>query len=226
MLLLTVGLLWLSLRALNVGDENKGEFIWTAWQKSNKSYLLLLAGIAILSHLLRAIRWQLLLIPTNNFITLTNSFLSVMVGYLINLVVPRGGEISRCYNLYKLENTPVETSLGTVILERIIDVLCLMAIILTSFVLEWSRLKTFIATLDFSGSQWLFSPWTLGAAFILIALMTLAAFIIIRRNEKLKKLFEGFKDGLFAVFRLDKKVLFIFYTVSIWILYFLMSYCA
>ena len=226
MLLLTGGLLWLSLQSLNVGDENKADFIWRAWKKSDKTYLILMAGIIIISHILRAIRWQLLLVPTNNFITLKNSFLSVMVGYLINLVIPRGGEVSRCYNLYKLENTPVEISFGTVVVERIIDVLCLMMIIIISFVLEWSKLKIFIATLDFSGSQWLLSPWVIGAAFILIVSFSLATFFFIHKNEKLKKLFDGFKEGLFAVFRLDKKALFIFYTLSIWTLYFLMSYCA
>lgn len=226
MLLLTGGLLWLSLRALNVGDENKAEFIWNAWRKADKGYLLLMAGIIILSHILRAIRWQLLLAPTKNLITLTNSFLSVMVGYLINLVIPRGGEVSRCYNLYKLENTPVETSFGTVVVERIIDVLCLMVIILVSLVLEWNRLETFIATLDFSGSQRLLSPWIIGSAFLFVLLVISVAFFFIRKNEKLKKLFDGFKEGLFAVFRLDKKILFVSYTLSIWVLYFLMSYCA
>jgi uncharacterized protein (TIRG00374 family) len=226
MLLFTGGLLWLSLRSLNVEDENKGAFIWETWQKADKGYMILMVGIVMLSHILRALRWQILLAPTNHFISLQNSFLSVMVGYLINLVIPRGGELSRCYNLYKLEKTPVEISFGTVIVERIIDVLCLLIIIVTSFVLEWNRLKEFITTLDFSGTKILLSPWVITGALLIVAVGCFTLFFLVRKNEKLKKLFEGFKEGLLAVFHLDKKTLFIFYSLSIWILYFLMSYCA
>jgi uncharacterized protein (TIRG00374 family) len=226
MLIFTGTLLWFSLRALNVGHEDKATFIWNAWQKSNKAYLILMAGIVLISHILRSVRWQLLLAPTNNFISLSNSFYSVMVGYLINLVIPRGGEVSRCYNLYKLENTPVETSFGTVVVERIIDVFCLFIIIVISFILEWSRLKGFISTIDFSATQKLISLPLIAALIVLVAGTVAAFFYFIRKSEKLKSLFNGFKEGLSAVFRLDKKILFIFYSVSIWILYFLMSYCA
>ena len=91
-------------------------------------YLLLMAVTVMISHLLRAERSRLLLKPTGNQVSFSASFLSLMVGYLVNLAVPRGGEVSRCYNLYKLEKTPVEISFGTVVVERIIDLLCLMTI--------------------------------------------------------------------------------------------------
>ena len=83
--------------------------------KSSKTWLLLMAVIAYASHVMRAERWRMLLSPTGNQVKLSNSFFSLMVGYLVNLAVPRGGEVSRCYNLYKLENTPVEVSFGTVV---------------------------------------------------------------------------------------------------------------
>ena len=107
MIALTALLLWLSLRGLTLGEgENRTDFLWQAWQNANKGYLGLMAVVAILSHLLRAERWRMLLVPTGNKVGLTNSFLSLMIGYLVNLAVPRGGEVSRCYNLYKLEKTP------------------------------------------------------------------------------------------------------------------------
>jgi glycosyltransferase 2 family protein len=231
MLLVTAGLLWVSLSSLDVGEEvteagkkSKTEVLWETWTRADKGYLFSMAVAIVISHLLRAMRWRILLAPTRNHISLTNSFLSVMVGYLINLVIPRGGEVSRCYNLYKLENTPVETSFGTVIFERIIDVLFLVAIILLSFVMEWSRLEGFIATLDFSAIRKLISPWMIIAAILLLISGSFAVFYFIRKNEKLKKLFEGFKEGLFSIFQLQQKALFIFYSVAIWVLYFLMSY--
>jgi len=218
-----VVLVWLSLRSLQVGEgQDISAFIWETWQRSSKTYLFLMAFTVMVSHALRAERWRLLLEPTNHQIGLGNSFLSVMVGYLINLVVPRGGEVSRCYNLYKLEKTPVEVSFGTVVVERIIDVICLLLIIVTSFVVEWSRLQKFMATLNFDNSRFS-SPLIWVAAIIIVALIVIAVFFL-RRSEKLKKVFDGFKDGFLAVFRLKRKVLFYTYTIAIWLLYFLMSY--
>lgn len=224
LIVLTVGLLWLSLRGLQVADgENKTDFLWKAWKKSNKVYLLLMAVTVMISHVLRAERWRMLLKPTGNQISLSGSFLSLMIGYLVNLAVPRGGELSRCYNLYKLEKTPVEVSFGTVVVERIIDVICLITLIAMSFFVEWVKLKAFIDSLELpsrSGSS--ISPWA-----ILIP-VGLAGFVLmiflLRKNEKFRKVLSGFKEGLLAVFQLKNKGLFIFYSIAIWALYFFMSY--
>jgi glycosyltransferase 2 family protein len=223
LLAITSALLWLSLRGLNVDGGDKSEFIWNAWKRSNKGYLLLMALIAMISHVLRAQRWKMLLLPTGNKVTLGNSFLSLMIGYLVNMAVPRGGEVSRCYNLYKLERTPVEVSFGTVVVERLVDLVCLVLLIGLSFVMEWKKLKGFIDTLEFSSSNgssffiWIF------IAFILIIGFGVGVYLL-RNNQKLKKILFGFKEGLMAVFKLESKGLFIFYSIAIWSLYFLMSY--
>jgi len=224
LILLTVLLLWLSLRGLQVGEgENKTDFLLHAWEKSNKGYLVLMAVTVIISHVLRAERWRMLLKPTGNQVSLSGSFLSLMIGYLVNLAVPRGGELSRCYNLYKLEKTPVEVSFGTVVVERIIDVICLLALIALSFFVEWTKLKAFIDTLELpSGTGSTISPWTL---LILAAVVFFVVTIfLLRKNEKFKKIMKGFREGLLAVFQLKNKGLFIFYSIAIWALYFLMSY--
>jgi uncharacterized protein (TIRG00374 family) len=220
---ITVALLWLSLRGLVVAEgENKSEFLWNAWKRCNKGYLLLMAVVAMVSHALRAERWRMLLAPTGNVISFGNSFLSLMIGYLVNLAVPRGGEVSRCYNLYKLEQTPIEVSFGTVVVERLIDLICLIALIALSFIVEWDKLKGFIDTLPFASGERSYTIWILvGVAGIGLLI---GGVYLIRRNEKLKKLFLGFKEGLMAVFRLKNKTLFIFYSITIWALYFLMSY--
>lgn len=224
MLVITAMLLGLSLHSIQVGEgENKATFIWNAWQKSNKVYLALMAFSILISHSLRALRWQLLLAPTKNYIRFSNSFLSVMVGYLINLVVPRGGEVSRCYNLYKLEQTPAEISFGTVVVERIIDVLCLLVIIIISLISEWGKLQHFIMTLPLSRNS-VFSPLIIIIALIGGIGVAVAAFYLLRKNQKIQKLFAGFKEGLLAVFHLQNKALFLFYSLGIWFLYFIMSY--
>lgn len=222
--MLTALLLWLSLRGLTLGEgENKSDFLWKAWQNSNKGYLGLMALVAILSHLLRAERWRMFLVPTGNKVGLTNSFLSLMIGYLVNLAVPRGGEVSRCYNLYKLEKTPVEVSFGTVVVERMVDVVCLLLLIALSFFAEWQKLKKFIDTLNFSyGEGFSISPWMI--VVFLGVIVFAAAIFFLRKNKKLLKIIEGFKEGLLAIFKMQNKGLFIAYSLGIWLLYFLMSY--
>jgi uncharacterized membrane protein YbhN (UPF0104 family) len=228
MLSLTALLLWLSLRGLTVAEgENKFDFILSAWDKSSKTWLLLMAVVAFMSHFLRAERWRMLLVPSGNHVKLSNSFYSLMIGYLVNLAVPRGGEVSRCYNLYKLENTPVEVSFGTVVVERIIDVLCLLIVIALAFVVEWDKLIGFLSSLGVGsggngkGIHIPFWAWLVLAA---LAGLGIVAWRF-RKNEKLLKVILGFKEGLMSVFQLKNKWLFIFYSLFIWFLYFLMSYC-
>ena len=218
-------LVWLSLRGIKGGEgQDTADLIWSVWAKSNKIYLILMAGILMLSHILRAERWRMLLEPSGNRGTLSNSFLSVMVGYLVNLAIPRGGEVSRCYNLFKLEKTPVEVSFGTVVVERLVDVLCMLILVFISFVAEWEKLEIFMNTLDFSGggTKPKFSPLIIVAIAGVIGVVLLIYFL--RNNPRFKKLLNGFKEGFLAIFKLRNKWLFIFLSIAIWGMYFLMSY--
>jgi len=218
-------LIWFSLRGL--AGENKGEFLLHTWQAANKGWLILMAGIAVLSHILRAQRWRMLLEPSGYKSKLSYSFLSLMVGYLVNLVIPRGGEVSRCYNLYKLDKTPVEISFGTVVVERMVDLVCLLILIALAFVVESVKLFAFVRTLpigqgDGSGAK------VLAIAGFVLAAIAAGLFLLIRKNKKLNafvvRTWKGFKDGLLSIFRLKNKGVFIFYSIAIWFLYFLMSY--
>jgi uncharacterized protein (TIRG00374 family) len=169
------------------------------------------------------------MVPTGYKVTFYHSFLSLMIGYLVNLVIPRGGEVSRCYNLYKLEGSPVETSFGTVVVERIVDLLCLILLVAFSFAVESEKLFSFISTLPIQVSGLSGKLFVVGIALLIVVLGIFGLYRYSKRNEKLglffKKTLGGFKQGLAAVFRLERKSLFIFYSIAIWALYFLMSYC-
>src|SRR6185369_733092 len=169
MIAITAVLLWLSLRGLEVEGENKFEYLWKAWQKSDKLYLWIMAGAALISHIIRALRWKMLLEPTGQNVKFSNSFWSLMSGYLVNLAIPRGGEVSRCYTLFQLEKTPVEISFGTVVTERIADVVCLAMLIALSFYMEWEKLKTFLDTLNFSSGEMKIPIWAWAAVVLVIS---------------------------------------------------------
>jgi glycosyltransferase 2 family protein len=222
MIALTAGLLWLSLRGINTQGENKAEYLWNAWLKCDKVYLMLMALAGVASHLIRAVRWKMLLEAAQQKVKTSNSFWSLMTGYLVNLVVPRGGEVSRCYTLYQLEKTPVEISFGTVVTERIADVVCLLFLIGFTFYLEWQKLQTFLNSLPLSSGGFVIPTWLW--LVVLAGIIFFVGIYFLRKNEKVKKILFGFKEGLFSAFQLKHKWLFVFYSLSIWCLYFLMSY--
>jgi uncharacterized protein (TIRG00374 family) len=226
---ITVVLIWFSLRGLQVGEGgDKWGYLVQTWHAADKRWLFMMALIQMVSHYLRAIRWRMLLVPVGQKTSLNYSFLSLMVGYLVNLVIPRGGEVSRCYNLYKLDKVPVEVSFGTVVLERIVDVLCLLILVAFSFVLESKKLIDFINTLPIGAgddnSKVRNLIYTLGIVIVVFGV----AYWFVKKNKKannfLVKTWNGFKDGMLSVFKLKNKGLFIFYSVLIWVLYFFMSY--
>ncbi len=224
LLALTALLLWLSMRSIPAVDgESKLTYLWNTWAKANKWYLWAMAVAVMVSHILRAYRWQMLIVPTGYTISLASGFLSLMTGYLINLAIPRGGEISRCYNLLKLEKTPVEISFGTVVAERIVDLISLLLLIALSFFVEWNKLKAFIGTLGLFNSGERNIPWWLWAGLAVLAILVFLLYNF-KNNEKVKKIAAGFKQGLLAVFTLKNKPLFILLSFLIWGLYFLMSY--
>lgn len=229
-LAITGFLIWFSLRGIQVKEgENKWEYIYHTWQTANKWWLLAMASLLMFSHVIRAERWKMLMKPTGHPITLKSSFLSLLVGYLVNLVIPRGGEVSRCYNLYKLDKSPVEISFGTVVVERLTDLLCLVTLLIIAFAVESEKLFAFINSLPIQTSV-LPGKFT-GLVLVGIAGVCSVMFFywLAKKNQKLndflKKTIAGFRQGLGAVFKLERKGLYIFYSVAIWVLYFFMSYC-
>ena len=238
MLSVTGFLLWLSFQNIQVtGDESKWDFILRTWQSANKPFLFLSALAAIMSHVLRAERWKLLLKPLGFNISLINSFMSVMVGYFINLAVPRGGEVSRCYNLYRLHRVPVDVSFGTVVMERIIDLIFLIILLTASFFIELDNLLYFFQSdelkkLTSSDSGGGFSYTLIAGVVIFIVAVTLIVFYIfkskrylaLRYMTKLRGMLRGLKSGVMSIFKLEKRILFILYSLLIWFCYYMMMY--
>ncbi|HTF19046.1 MAG TPA: lysylphosphatidylglycerol synthase transmembrane domain-containing protein [Chryseolinea sp.] len=230
LILLATGLLiWFSLRGIHVaGGGNKWDYLVAAWQHAHKGWLVVMAIIMIFSHWLRAIRWLILLEPVGFRPKVRDTFLSVMVGYLVNLAIPRGGEVSRCYNLYKLDKTPVEISFGTVVVERIVDLICMLSIIAFAFLAESQKLFAFVATLPIGAGGGTSRVIVIAIVVAILLVMGAVLYWVVNRSQRVKnflnKTWSGFKGGLTSVFRLKNKWPFILYSLAIWGLYFLMSY--
>ncbi len=237
MICVTAFLLWLSFDNIQVAEgESKFDFIGNVWGDANKPFLFLSALAAVLSHVVRAERWKLLLNPMGHKTNLKQGFLSVMVGYFINLAIPRGGEVSRCYNLYRLNKTPVEVSLGTVVAERVIDLIFLILLIGISFLIELDNLLFFFKSeemqkLTGSGSGEFPYMLVVGGLLLIVGVYLIVRYVLAKRKifalrfiSKGKKILKGIKSGITAVFKLEQRILFILYSLIIWLLYYFMMY--
>lgn len=193
--------------------------------------------ISIIAFVVRAHRWNLLIEPMGYSPSLKNTTYSVMVGYFANLALPRLGEVSRCGALSKAESIPFNKLLGTVIVERIIDVLSLFICILLAAAIEYKRLGNFFGEKVFDPlneklQQLIKSPLLLAAIIILLLVLLIALIYFLRKNQSkafespIAKIIKGFIDGLRSVANLKRPWLFIFQSGFIWVLYYLGMYVA
>lgn len=222
---LAMMLLWLSLRALTPSDsQNRWDYLMAAWKRADKGWLWLMALLAMASHLIRAERWRMLLSTSGQHISLYHAFLSLMVGYLVNLVIPRGGEVSRCLNLYKLNAYPADKSFGTVVAERAIDLVCFLLVITLAFFAEFDKLMAFVKTLPVQIPD----MWLALTGLLLFFFVAVVFWFLMKKipslKDKLKRFWKGFLSGLQSAWRVQKPGVFFVHTVLIWLLYFLMTY--
>ena len=105
-------------------------------RNANPWYIFLSLLLAFVSYLSRAYRWGLTLHPVGYYSTLKNQYHSLMIGYLVNMTIPRAGEFTRSLMLKRSDNIPVAGSFGTIVTERIIDMLILLTISFLSIFLN------------------------------------------------------------------------------------------
>ncbi len=220
---LGAGLLWWQYSRFT--DTQREQFL-NGIRNADYYWFAVAMGIGALSHLFRALRWEMLLQPLGHKSGLGNRFTAVMVAYLANYAFPRLGEVSRCGLIKRTDNIPFSEAFGTVVVERIIDVLCLGLIFVLVLLFQFAGLK----------SLWLEYIWDpaaikLGALYaqpvkFYIAFGSLIAFVgaIYWFRQKIVGLFsskalaflKGIRDGVLSVKQVKQPFLFILYSLGIW----------
>jgi uncharacterized protein (TIRG00374 family) len=154
---------------------------------------------------------------------LPNLIMTVLIAYLLNLLVPRSGEVARATAISKYENIPFEKAFGTIVAERIADVIMLLFIIGLAFFMQADLLKKTLFKDSSSNS--------LQSVLILIALLIFGVvfYRFIKKSEnaffvKIKNFINGLIEGAVSIFKMKKKWPFIFHTVFIWLMYVIMFY--
>lgn len=227
---LGIFLVWWSARGI---DENGWKEIKNSIAHANYLVLFPVLSILFLSHWIRALRWIILMEPLGYKPKKSNTFFAVMIGYMANLAVPRLGEVLKCTLLARYEKIPAEKLVGTMILERAIDVISLLIVIILTIIAQTEVFSEFISQyINFKDFQWKsFMSYkilliVIGAA-VLFHFLTkyfLHRFKRIKLIHNINKLLRGVFQGLFSIRHIQHKALFFFYSILIWGLYYLSTY--
>ena len=225
-----VFLIWWQLGKMTTVQQT--EFIESL---KNIHYIYLVPAVimAVLSHWSRAMRWKILIEPMGYKPSTSNTFYATICGYLANNFVPRAGEILRCTLLSKYEKIPFTKLVGTIIVERLLDLVSYFIIIAITILIQVKTVSDFvnekiaaIADSEVNMPGWM----VIAGIFILMALFYfIVRFLLVKYNEhtlaiKFRKLQVGLKEGFLTIMHLKKKKLFLAHTVFIWTMYLLQIY--
>lgn len=208
------------------------ENILEGLQTVEYGWVILSIAISILSHWLRAYRWTLLLNTQGYQPSVFTAYLSLMTGYLANMAIPRMGEVARCTVLSREEKIPVSFSFGTVITDRLLDLLMLGLLTVFLLLMEFDLLESFFSSFMSEKAPILLDLWPY---LILIGVLGLGTIIyLIRRAKnaknqnsflfKVSKFVSDMVSGIVAIRRVKKQGLFWLSTLAIWASYYLMLY--
>jgi glycosyltransferase 2 family protein len=191
---------------------------------------------AVVSHISRSRRWILLIQPLNYKPSLWNTVNAVLFGYLANYALPRAGEITRCISLGKKEKIPVDSLVGTVIIERAIDLLSMLAILLILLIARFEQFGSFFNDYIFFplgekiaslfGQTTIF--WIIFSAIIFLLIALLYSFrkkiLTMEAAKKIIRILKGVVVGLKTVLSMERKWEFLFHTLFIWFNYAMMTW--
>jgi glycosyltransferase 2 family protein len=225
-LALGIFLIWFIYKDLN--EEEKAH-IFNSFKTADYGWLFLSMIIGVASHISRAYRWNILLNPMGFNPKVHNGFFAVMTGYLANMAFPRLGEVSRAAVFTKYEKIPFEKAFGTIMAERVIDMVILLSLSIFTVVSQFSLLGDFLMheVLDKITDK-LAGNITGKVVFagVSITIFLLLYYFVKSKSKvisaKISNLLGGFIEGFKTVLKIERKAAFIFHSLLIWVLYFLM----
>lgn len=201
--------------------------------------ILVAALFAILADVVRAIRARMLLYPLHYKVRYSMAFYSVMVCYLANLAIPRLGEVLRCSFLQRYEKVPFQKSLGTVLIERAVDIICWVFLLCIAIAVNTALLSDLIIDREtnMSVGMWMEQKGLsiVGNYFIYILIGVFVLFGLIFHWTrkwwekypffvKMRNFFIGIWQGLISIKKLPHPWYFVLLTLLLWIFYFLGTY--
>ena len=203
-------LVWYSLSDISL------KTLGTYFKEANYGFILLGLLFGILSHLSRAYRWKFMLAPLGFKPRFGNSVLAVLVGYLVNLALPRAGEISRATVMANYEKIPFEKGFGTIVAERIADLIMMLLIVAITLFVQFDFIYNLL-TKNFNPTKII-----IGFALLIVAFYIFTAVVKKATSGfllKIKTFVAGLVEGVTSIFKMKNKWSFIFHTIFIWVMY-------
>lgn len=213
-LVLGVFFVWYSI-ADTTSEER--DLIWQNIKNADLFWVSLSMLMGLMSHIIRSNRWILLLNPLQDKPKLSNCFYAVMFGYLANLGIPRSGEVLRGASYASYSNLTFEQSFGTIITERLVDLIMLLSIIGLTFIIQSDELMVYLDVNQIN-------PFKTILYVVVLIVLSFFLFRIVKFSKnkfiiKLRNFISGLLQGIQTVFKLKRKWSFIFQTLAIWVLY-------
>ncbi|HNX06963.1 MAG TPA: lysylphosphatidylglycerol synthase transmembrane domain-containing protein [Bacteroidales bacterium] len=228
-----IGIFFIWLSVIKLGPEDKKQ-IFKSFSEANYWWLVLCFVLGLISHVLRTLRWAMLIDTVGYKPKFKNTFLSLMIGYFANLAIPRLGEITRCTMLAKYEKVPFQKSFGTVIAERGLDVVTFVVLFFINLLIQYKAIAGFVydkiyfplsEKFQFIGKGYfLYGAITLSVIFVLSLIVFNSRLMKFKLYSKIVNVIKGFWDGLKSLALVKKPFTFILYTLLIWVAYFTMTY--
>ncbi len=193
------------------------------FKKADYKIVGLSVFFSLLSHISRAYRWNFMLEPLGYKPKIANNFMAVYVAYIMNIFIPKSGEISRAVVINKYEHVPFDKAFGTIISERVIDVIFLFGFTAIALILQFDLLLNYILEL--------IQPSKLYVALGALCLLAIIFFLFLKFShsllkQKLKQFYLGLKEGVLSVLKMKKKGAFLAHSFLIWGLYLLSFFTA
>jgi uncharacterized protein (TIRG00374 family) len=214
-LLLAVFFGWYTFTKISIED------ILPYFKSANYWWIILGIFLGLLSHLSRAYRWQFMLNPLGYSIKFPNSVMAVFIAYFANYGIPRSGELLRAAVATNYEKVPFEKSFGTIVAERIADLVVMAMIIAITLFFQFDFIYNLLLE-KFNPSK-----IVIGVIGIVIAMTIFIVFVKRSRTNfamKIKAFINGLIEGVMSIFKMERKWAFIFHTLFIWTMYVLMFY--
>jgi len=206
--------IYFSFRNINFSDFTQYFF------EINYSWVAIGIILGALSHISRSYRWKYLINPLGYKLGFINSVLAVFSAYLINYTIPRAGDLARATMISKYEKIPLEKTLGTIVAERAVDVICIIIIISIGLIIEFQRISEKLISLTQDTEISVILVY-FGAFVILLFILNK----ILKKSKYYKSIanfFSGIIEGLTVIFKMKKRNSFIFHSIFIWLMYILM----
>ncbi len=209
-----------------MGKISSGDFGWF--------YLVMIVSLVV--YVLRVLRWLMLIKAIGHEAKFHSAFSALSISYMVSFVVPRLGDVTRCLSVKKQSNIPFIPLLGTVIIERVIDIISLLIVLLVTLVLQFHEIIEFMQAYVFKpfyegvilkviGGNTFFLVAGVASIVLLVFLFYyFRKYIRERSPKRIVSFIESLKQGIASVLKLENKKIFIVYTILIWLGYYLMTY--